>query len=538
MVEIMIIESGISSSDKLFIDNQQKYHEKLAHLHDILKTIELGGGSKAYESQKKKGKKTARERIANLIDPGSSFLELSPLAGFELYDDHVPAGGIVTGIGQVEETSCMIVANDQTVKGGTYYPITVKKHLRAQEIAEKNKLPCLYLVDSGGAFLPMQDEVFPDKDHFGKIFYNQARMSAQGIPQISSVHGFCTAGGAYIPAMSDQSIIVKKTGTIFLAGPPLVKAATGELVSAEELGGAQVHTSISGVADHIAENDDHAIAILRDIVGNLGCRKKQTINLKPPLEPKFSADDIPGLIPDDSQKQFNINEIICRLVDGSKFSEFKKNYGSTLVTGFAHIQGIPVGIIANNGVLFSESALKGTHFIELCCQEQVPLLFLQNITGFMVGKQYEHEGIAKHGAKLVHAVANANVPKITLIVGGSFGAGNYGMCGRAYDPDFLFAWPNAKISVMGGQQAADVLSTVKQQQIKKSGKTLTEEDMEKIRQPILEKYQKESHAYYSSARLWDDGVIDPRDTRKILGMAFASTLHHEWKPSQFGIFRM
>jgi 3-methylcrotonyl-CoA carboxylase beta subunit/propionyl-CoA carboxylase len=432
----------------------------------------------------------------------------------------------------------MIVANDASVKGGTYFPITVKKHLRAQEIAEQNHLPCIYLVDSGGAFLPMQDEVFPDKDDFGRIFFNQARMSAKGIQQISSVHGFCTAGGAYIPAMSDQSVIVKGTGTIFLAGPPLVKAATGEEVTAEELGGARVHTAISGVADHMAENDEHALQIVRQIVRYLGKSVQAPIKLASPEEPAYDPEELLGVVPMDARKAYDIREVIARIVDGSRLFEFKPNYGTTLVAGFAHICGIPVGIIANNGVLFSESALKGTHFIELCTQEHIPLLFLQNITGFIVGKKYEHGGIAKDGAKLVHAVANAQVPKVTLVVGGSFGAGNYGMCGRAYDPRFLFMWPNSRISVMGGEQAADVLATVKIQQLAKQGKTLSAADIAAIRQPILEKYDRESSAYYSSARLWDDGVIDPRRTRQVLAMALSSTLHHNWQETRNGVFRM
>lgn len=534
----MKLVSSVRTQDPQF-KKQHAFHlksvEKLLKLDD---TARQGGGAAALQNQKDRGKLTARERITALIDPDTQFLELSTLAGHELYEDLVPAGGIITGVGQVSGRLCMVVANDQTVKGGTYYPITVKKHLRAQEIAEKNKLPCIYLVDSGGAFLPMQDEVFPDRDHFGRIFYNQARMSADGIPQLSVVHGFCTAGGAYIPAMSDQSVIVQNTGTIFLAGPPLVKAATGENVTAEELGGAYVHTSISGVADHFAENDEHALMIMREIVARLGKRKQAPVILKSSEPPVYDQEELLGILPAESSKSFDIKEVIARIVDGSELFEFKKEWGPTLVCGFAHIEGIPVGILGNNGVLFSESALKGTHFIELCCQEQIPLLFLQNITGFMVGKKYEHEGIAKHGAKLVHAVANAGVPKITMIVGGSFGAGNYGMCGRAYDPNFMFAWPSARISVMGGQQAADVLSVVKQQQLKARKEEFSKEVEESLKQKILKKYEKESDCYYASARLWDDGIIDPRRSREVLGKALASTLYYEWPKTRFGIFRM
>lgn len=534
----MKLVSTIQSSSAEFRSNQTFHLQQSDQLNSLLETIRLGGGPDAADSQHKKGKMTARERIQGLIDPGSEFLELSPLAGHELYDDKVPAGGLITGIAQVRGRLCMVVANDQTVKGGTYYPVTVKKHLRAQEIAEKNHLPCVYLVDSGGAFLPMQDEVFPDKDDFGRIFYNQARMSAAGIPQISSVHGFCTAGGAYIPAMSDQSVIVKKTGTIFLAGPPLVKAATGEDVTAEELGGAQVHTGISGVADHMAENDEDALMILRDIIGHLGTREAASTGFKTPCEPLYSPDEISGVLPTELSRFVDVRELIARIVDGSEFFEFKKNYATTLVTGFSHLGGMPVGIIGNNGVLFSESALKGTHFIQLCCQERIPLLFMQNITGFMVGKAYEHGGIAKHGAKLVHAVANASVPKITLITGGSFGAGNYGMCGRAYDPNFLFMWPGARISVMGGPQAADVLCTVKKQQLERKGQSLSSDDEASMRQPILDKYEKEGHAYYSSARLWDDGVIAPSQTRSVLIRALASCLQKPVEKTENGIFRM
>jgi acetyl-CoA carboxylase carboxyltransferase component len=534
----MKIVSTINTKSADFKNNYDSHLKASSELASRLSVAQAGGGTKAQEYQRSQGKMLARERIAALIDEGTSFLELSTLAGEGLYEDQVPSGGIVTGIGQVSGRTCVIVANDQTVKGGTYYPITVKKHLRAQKIAAQNHLPCLYLVDSGGAFLPMQDEVFPDHDDFGRIFFNQAQMSAEGIPQIASVHGFCTAGGAYIPAMSDQSVIVKKTGTIFLAGPPLVKAATGEDVTAEELGGAHVHTTVSGVADHLAENDNHAVAILREIVAHLGHAEEAPVKLKEPAPPLYDPDELLGVIPADPRKFFDVREVIARVVDGSEMFEFKKNYATTLVTGFAHIEGIPVGIIANNGVLFSESALKGSHFIELCSQENIPLLFLQNITGFIVGKEYEHRGIAKDGAKLVHAVANANVPKVTLIIGGSYGAGNYGMCGRAYDPRYLFMWPNARISVMGGEQAAGVLASVKAQQLARSGTQISPEELAQLKAPILAKYETESSAYYSSARLWDDGIIDPRSTRHVLAMALASTLHHNWLKTRFGIFRM
>lgn len=534
----MQIESKIDVKSDIFKENKE-FHLTLANeLKAKLEKAHMGGGEKSKARLEKQGKLDVRLRVNKLIDAGSEFLELSELAGDELYDTEVASGGIITGVGVVSGRACMIVANDPSVKGGTYFPITVKKHLRAQEVAERNHLPCIYLVDSGGAFLPLQSEVFPDKDDFGKIFYNQARMSSKGIAQISSVHGFCTAGGAYIPAMSDQTVIVKETGTIFLAGPPLVKAATGEDVTAEELGGAKVHTSISGVADHLAESDEHALLIVREIVKNLGNSPASPVKLSEPKAPLYKEEEILGILPKDAKKAYDIRELIARFVDDSYLFEFKPNYGKTLVTGFAKIEGMPVGIIANNGVLFSESALKGTHFIELCCQENIPILFLQNITGFIVGKKYEHAGIAKDGAKLVHAVANAEVPKLTLIVGGSYGAGNYGMCGRAYDPRYLFMWPNARISVMGGEQAAGVLATVKEQQLLKRGETLSQEDIEKIKDPILKKYEHESSCWYSSARLWDDGVIDPRDTRKVLARALASTLHHDWKETKNGIFRM
>ncbi len=485
---------------------------------------------------RQRDKLPVRERIALLLDTGSELLELSPLAGYQLYDHDVPAGGIITGIGLIHNRPCMVVANDFSVKGGTYYPITVKKHLRAQEIAQRNRLPCLYLVDSGGAFLPLQAEVFPDRDHFGRIFLNQARMSALRIPQLSAVFGSCTAGGAYIPAMSDQAVIVKGRGTIFLAGPPLVKAATGEEVSAEELGGADVHTRISGVADHLADNDEHAIHILRCMVASLHPQSSRN-TAATAQAPLYDSEQLLGIVPADARQEFDVREIIARLVDASQFLEFKKNYGMTLVCGFAHLEGYQVGIIANAGILFSESALKATHFISLCCQEHIPLIFLQNISGYMVGKKYEHGGIAKDGAKMVHAVANADVPKFTVVIGGSYGAGNYGMCGRAFNPTLMFMWPNARIAVMGGEQAAAVLATVKAAQLRKKGETLSSAAAEKIKQPILAKYETESSAYYATARLWDDGIIDPRHTRAMLARGLAASTATHDVPSNFGVWR-
>lgn len=517
-----------------------EFKENIAHHTTLLSELEsklekTGQGSPSHRKiHEERGKLFVRDRIAKLIDPQTPFLELSALAGDNLYDQEIPAAGIITGIGRVSNRNVMIVANDATVKGGTYFPITVKKHLRAQEIAKENRLPCVYLVDSGGAFLPMQSEVFPDRDHFGRIFYNQAQMSQMGIPQISAVMGSCTAGGAYVPAMSDETVIVKKQGTIFLGGPPLVKAATGEQISSEELGGADVHTRISGVADHFAQNDEHAIEIVRKIISNIP-KPKRHLQVIEPREPKFNPEEILGIMPSNPKKMYDVREIIMRIVDGSDFHEFKERYGTTLVCGFAHIHGMPVGILANNGVLFSESALKGTHFIELCVQRKIPLLFLQNITGFMVGKKAENQGIAKDGAKLVMAVSNANVPKLTVIIGGSFGAGNYGMCGRAYQPRFLWMWPNARISVMGGEQAANVLWTVKQEQKNKDNEKLNEQT---FKQPILDKYEKEGSPYYSSARLWDDGIINPLHTRDILGLALSVTTQAPINPTQFGVFRM
>ncbi len=510
-----------------------------AELHRRLEQVRQGGGEQARRRHRERGKLWVRDRIQRLVDPGSPFLELSPLAAWEMYDNQAPAAGIVTGIGVIHGRECVIVANDATVKGGTYFPMTVKKHLRAQQIALQNRLPCIYLVDSGGAFLPMQDEVFPDVDDFGRIFYNQAVMSAAGIPQIAAVMGSCTAGGAYVPAMSDEAVIVQGTGTIFLGGPPLVQAATGEEVTAEELGGADVHTRISGVADHFAEDDEHALQILRDIVETLNTRKEVELDLAPPEDPLYDPQELYGILPPTFKQVYDVREVIARLVDGSRFREFKARYGTTLVCGFARIHGYPVGIVANNGILFSESALKGTHFIELCTARRIPLLFLQNITGFMVGREYEAGGIAKDGAKMVHAVANAQVPKLTVIIGGSFGAGNYGMCGRAYEPRFLWMWPNARISVMGGEQAANVLLTVKQEQRARQGlPPLTPEEQEAFKRPILEKYEREGSPYYSTARLWDDGILDPAQTRDVLGLALSACLNGPVPETRYGVFRM
>eukprot|EP01103_Thecamoeba_quadrilineata_P002969 TRINITY_DN12809_c0_g1_i1.p1 TRINITY_DN12809_c0_g1~~TRINITY_DN12809_c0_g1_i1.p1 ORF type:complete len:562 (+),score=105.41 TRINITY_DN12809_c0_g1_i1:153-1688(+) len=500
-------------------------------VHQIVEGVE----PKAKQKHLARGKLLARDRITNLIDTGSPFLELSQFAGYKLYKDEVPAGGVITGIGRIQGRQAIIIANDATVKGGTYYPITVKKHLRAQEIAKQNRLPCVYLVDSGGAFLPKQDEVFPDKNHFGRIFYNQAQMSALGIPQIAVVMGSCTAGGAYVPAMSDESIIVDKNGTIFLGGPPLVKAATGEEVTAEELGGATLHCGTSGVTDHFAQNDHHALQIARRIFANL---PSPSIPEKTWDEPLYSPEELGGIIPVDKRKNFDVRKIIARIVDGSRFDEFKAKYGTTLVTGFATLYGHQIGIVANNGILFSESAVKGAHFIELCSQRKIPLIFLQNITGFMVGKAYEAKGIAKDGAKLVTAVSTTQVPKITCIIGGSFGAGNYGMCGRAFSPRFLWMWPNSRISVMGGEQAAGVLATIQKDNMSRVGKSWTEEEENKFKQPILDKYETEGDPTYSSARLWDDGIIDPADTRRVLGLSLLSALNAPIEDTKFGIFRM
>lgn len=538
------IESTIDIHSESFIENK-KYHEALRdELFSKLKTIKLGGGPDQVKRHHERKKFLPRERIEKILDQGSPFIELSTLAAYNLYEDDVPAAGVITGIGRVHGIECMFVANDATVKGGTYFPMTVKKHLRAQEIANENYLPCIYLVDSGGAFLPKQDEVFPDRDHFGRIFYNQANMSAKGIPQIAVVLGSCTAGGAYVPAMSDETVIVKNNGTIFLGGPPLVQAATGEVVTAEDLGGADVHTRISGVSDHFANDEDEAFLITRNIVENLNFKSPGTrsgikaVN-KEIKEPLYSKEELYGIIPKDTRKPFDVRDIIARIVDGSEFHEFKERYGNTLVTGFANIHGHQVGIVANNGILFSESAQKGAHFIELCGQRKIPLVFLQNITGFMVGRQYENEGIAKHGAKMVTAVSTVAVPKLTVLIGGSFGAGNYGMCGRAYSPRFLWMWPNSRISVMGGEQAAKVLSTVKQSGLKAAGKKeMNESEIKEFEKPILDKYEVEGSPYYSSARLWDDGVIDPAQTRDVLGLALSATLNADITESKFGVFRM
>ncbi|MCW5635816.1 MAG: methylcrotonoyl-CoA carboxylase [Rubrivivax sp.] len=511
----------------------------VADLNAKLAKIAEGGGAAALSKHTARGKLPPRERVEMLLDPDTPFLEIAPLAALDMYSNDAPGAGMIAGIGRVSGVECVVVCNDATVKGGTYYPVTVKKHLRAQEIARENRLPCIYLVDSGGANLPNQDEVFPDREHFGRIFYNQANLSAQGIPQIAVVMGSCTAGGAYVPAMSDETIIVRNQGTIFLGGPPLVKAAIGEVVSAEDLGGGDVHTRLSGVADHLAENDMHALALARAAVANLNWLKRPQVLTQPPRPPLFDAAELHGVIPTDPRKPYDVREVIARIVDGSDFDEFKARYGATLVTGFAHIEGLPVGIVANNGVLFSESAMKGAHFIELCCQRRVPLVFLQNITGFMVGRRYESEGIAKHGAKMVTAVATATVPKFTVIIGGSFGAGNYGMCGRAYSPRFLWMWPNARISVMGGEQAASVLATVKRDGIEARGGQWSADDEAAFKRPILEQFEHQAHPYYASARLWDDGVIDPADTRRVLALAISASLNSPIPESpKFGVFRM
>ncbi|WP_371930752.1 carboxyl transferase domain-containing protein [Alishewanella sp. SMS8] len=507
-------------------------------LNSTVQKIKLGGGEALIARHTARGKLFVRERIQKLLDPGSPFLEVGQFAGWECYEDYVPCAGVVAGVGRVSGVECMIVANDATVKGGTYYPLTVKKHLRAQEIAERCHLPCIYLVDSGGANLPRQDEVFPDKLHFGRIFFNQANMSAKGIPQIAVVMGLCTAGGAYVPAMADESIIVKEQGTIFLAGPPLVKAATGEEVSAEELGGADVHCKISGVADHYALNDEHALQLARNAVSRLNRPAPQQMDVKAAQEPLYDAKELYGIVGTDLRKPFDVKEVIARIVDGSDFDEFKQYYGATLVCGFARIFGYPVGIVANNGILFSESAQKGAHFIELCAQRKIPLLFLQNITGFMVGKKYEAEGIAKHGAKMVMAVSCAKVPKFTVLIGGSYGAGNYGMCGRAYDPTMMWMWPNARISVMGGEQAAGVMAQVTKDGLARKGETLSVDAEKALKQPIVEQYEKQGHPYYASGRLWDDGIIDPSQTRMTVGLALAAALNAPIEESRFGVFRM
>ena len=537
------IESKLNPRSADFQANADAMRALVDDLKAQVQKVGAGGGEAARKKHMDRGKLLPRVRVQMLLDPGTPFLEVAPLAALNMYPDRdgsdsAPGAGIVAGIGRVAGVDCMIVCNDATVKGGTYYPMTVKKHLRAQEIAEQNRLPCIYLVDSGGANLPNQDEVFPDRDHFGRIFYNQAQMSAQGIAQIAVVMGSCTAGGAYVPAMSDESIIVKNQGTIFLGGPPLVKAATGEVVSAEDLGGGDVHTRLSGVADHLANNDTHALALAREAVSRLNHKKSYSGALQAPVAPKYAAEELYGVIPTDTRKPFDVREIIARIVDGSDFHEFKQRFGTTLVCGFAHIEGMPVGIVANNGILFSESAQKGAHFIELCGQRKIPLIFLQNITGFMVGRKYENEGIARHGAKMVTAVATVNVPKFTIIIGGSFGAGNYGMCGRAYSPRFLWMWPNARISVMGGEQAAGVLATVKRDGIEAKGGQWSAEEEEAFKAPIRQQYEDQGHPYYAAARLWDDGIIDPADTRRMLGLGLSAAQNAPVPDVKFGVFRM
>ncbi len=533
-----IIESVIDRRAPDFQANTEAMDGIVADLRSLAATVSLGGGKASRDRHVSRGKLLPRDRVQALLDPGSPFLEIGQLAAHGMYGDEVPSAGIITGIGRVSGRECMIVVNDATVKGGTYYPLTVKKHLRAQEIAAQNRLPCIYLVDSGGANLPNQDEVFPDRDHFGRIFFNQANMSAAGIAQIAVVMGSCTAGGAYVPAMSDEAVIVRGQGTIFLAGPPLVKAATGEIVSAEDLGGADVHCRVSGVADHYAENDAHALGIARGIVAHLNTVKTSSLAMREPVPPRYDAREMYGIVEADRRRPFEVREIIARIVDGSEFDEFKRLYGATLVTGFAHIWGMPVGIVANNGILFSESAQKGAHFIELCAQRGIPLVFLQNITGFMVGRKYEAGGIAKDGAKMVTAVATAAVPKFTVIIGGSFGAGNYGMCGRAYAPRFLWMWPNARISVMGGEQAASVLATVRRDNMEARGQTWPVADEEAFKAPIREQYEVQGHPYYATARLWDDGIIDPVDTRRVLGLSLSASLNAPIEPTRFGLFRM
>jgi 3-methylcrotonyl-CoA carboxylase beta subunit len=538
-----ILESKLKTASDEFKANAAAMQTLVNDLKATVEKIMQGGGDEARNKHTSRGKLLPRDRVQMLLDPDTPFMEFSQLAAYGMYkekngEDAAPGAGIITGIGRVSGQECVIVCNDATVKGGTYYAMTVKKHLRAQEIADHNNLPCIYLVDSGGANLPQQDEVFPDRDHFGRIFFNQANLSAKGIPQVAVVMGSCTAGGAYVPAMSDESIIVKNQGTIFLGGPPLVKAATGEIVTAEELGGADVHTRLSGVVDHLAKDDAHALSLARSIVSHFNRQKTQQLVMREPQEPKYSPDELHGVIPIDTRRQYDVREVIARIVDGSEFHEFKAKYGASLVCGFAHLFGMPVGIIASNGILFSESALKGTHFIELCCQRKVPLVFLQNITGFMVGKKYENEGIARNGAKLVAAVATAAVPKLTVIIGGSFGAGNYGMCGRAFSPRFLWMWPNARVSVMGGEQAARVLATIKRDGIEAKGGAWSQEEEDAFKQPIKDQYEQQGHPYYASARLWDDGIIDPVDTRKVLGLSLSAALNAPIPETKFGVFRM
>ena len=533
-----VLPSAIDPRSPAFQANAAAMRALIDDLHAVVQKIKQGGDERSRERHLARGKLLPRERVRRLLDPGSPFLELSQLAAHGMYDDEVPCAGIITGIGRVMGRECVIVANDATVKGGTYYPITVKKHLRAQDVARENGLPCIYLVDSGGANLPNQDQVFPDRDHFGRIFYNQATMSAAGIPQIAVVMGSCTAGGAYVPAMADEAIIIREQGTIFLGGPPLVKAATGEEVSAEDLGGADVHTRISGVADHFAHDDDHALALARRIVGTLNRTKRPQIEIRTPAEPKYDPEEIYGLVPEDLRQPYDVREVIARIVDGSELDEFKARFGPTLVTGFAHLHGYPVGIVANAGILFSESAQKGAHFIQLCAQRGIPLIFLQNIMGFMVGRKYEAGGIAKDGAKMVTAVACARGPKLTVIIGGSFGAGNYAMCGRAYGPRFLWMWPNARISVMGGEQAANVLAQVRRDNLERSGQSWSADDEEAFKSPIRAQYESQGHPYYASARLWDDGIIDPAQTRTVLALGLSSALNAPIERTEFGVFRM
>ncbi|OWY10762.1 methylcrotonoyl-CoA carboxylase [Thioclava sp. F42-5] len=532
-----LVSQALTSSED-FQANRKAHLDALSQIEAAAAQAAAGGGPAALERHLSRGKMAPRERVAGLLDPGSPFLEIGATAAHDMYGNAAPCAGVIAGIGRVQGQEVMVVANDATVKGGTYYPLTVKKHLRAQEIAEENHLPCIYLVDSGGANLPNQDEVFPDRDHFGRIFYNQARMSAKGIAQIAVVMGSCTAGGAYVPAMSDVTIIVKEQGTIFLAGPPLVKAATGEVVTAEDLGGGDVHTRLSGVADYLAEDDAHALALARRAVGNLNYTKPSTVNWQSPEEPAYDPEEILGVVPADLRTPYDIREVIARLVDGSRFDEFKPRFGETIVTGFAHVKGCPVGIVANNGVLFSEAAQKAAHFIELCSQRSIPLVFLQNITGFMVGRKYENEGIARHGAKMVTAVATTSVPKITMLVGGSFGAGNYGMAGRAYSPRFLWTWPNSRISVMGGEQAAGVLATVKRDGIERKGGQWSAEEEAEFKRPTIEMFERQSHPLYASARLWDDGIIDPRKSRDVLALSLSAALNAPIEPTRFGLFRM
>jgi len=537
-ITMTVLHSQLNPRSADFQHNAAAMRALVDDLRAHLERVAQGGGEAPRAKHTARGKLLPRDRVQMLLDPGTPFLEVAPLAALNMYNNDAPSSGVIVGIGRVSGVDCMIVCNDATVKGGTYYPMTVKKHLRAQEIAQQNHLPCIYLVDSGGANLPNQDEVFPDRDHFGRIFFNQANMSALGIAQIAVVMGSCTAGGAYVPAMSDETIIVKNQGTIFLGGPPLVKAATGEVVSAEDLGGGDVHTRLSGVADHLAQNDVHALALARQAVKNLNAQKAPNIATHAPVPPKFDAQELYGVIPTDTRKPFDVREIIARIVDGSEFDEFKSRFGMTLICGFARIEGMPVGIIANNGILFSESALKGAHFIELCCQRKIPLVFLQNITGFMVGRKYENEGIARNGAKMVTAVATAAVPKFTIIIGGSFGAGNYGMCGRAYSPRFLWMWPNARISVMGGEQAASVLATVKRDGIEGKGGQWSMEEEEAFKAPIKQQYEDQGHPYYATARIWDDGIIDPADTRSVLALGLSASLNAPIPETKFGLFRM